>query len=122
MFALSLVAVCIVFGAVGQVLLKTGMSQIGPIGSLGKLIRFGTLSSMFTNVYVIGGLLLYAAAGVLWLGALSNLNISFAYPLLSLAYVVAAVLGLVFLKEDITLLRWGGIVLVVAGCFLVVRS
>ena len=122
MFALSLVAVCIVSGAVGQVLLKTGMSQIGPIGSLGKLIRFGTLSSMFTNVYVIGGLLLYAAAGVFWLGALSNLNISFAYPLLSLAYVVAAVLGLVFLKEDITLLRWGGIVLVVAGCFLVVRS
>jgi len=122
MFALSLVAICVVFGAVGQILMKTGMSQIGQIGDLGKLISPSTVFSIFTNVYVIGGLLLYATASFLWLGALSNLNVSLMYPLLSLAYVLAAILAFIFLKEDIILLRWVGIVVVVAGCFMIVRS
>ena len=122
MFALSLVAICVVFGAVGQILMKTGMSQIGQIGDLGKLISPSTVFSIFTNVYVIGGLLLYATAAFLWLGALSNLNVSLMYPLLSLAYVLAAILAFIFLKEDIILLRWAGIVVVVAGCFMIVRS
>lgn len=122
MFALSLVAICIVFGAVGQILMKSGMSQIGQIGDLGKLINPSTVFSIFTNAYVIGGLLLYAIASFLWLGALSTLDVSLMYPLLSLAYVVAAILGLIFLKEDITLLRWVGIVVVIGGCFMILRS
>jgi len=122
MFALSLVAICIVFGAVGQILMKTGVSQIGQIGNLGKLINPSTVFSIFTNVYVIGGLLLYAIAFFLWLGALSTLDVSLMYPLLSLSYVVTAILGLIFLKEDITLLRWVGVMVVVAGCFMILRS
>jgi len=122
MFALSLVAICIVFGAVGQILMKTGVSQIGQIGNLDKLINPSTVFSIFTNVYVIGGLLLYAMAFFLWLGALSTLDVSLMYPLLSLSYVVTAILGLIFLKEDITLLRWVGVMVVVAGCFMILRS
>jgi drug/metabolite transporter (DMT)-like permease len=122
MFALSLVAICIIFGAVGQILMKTGMSQTGPIGDVGKLLNPSTIASIFTNVYVIGGILLYAAASLLWLGALSNTDVSLMYPLLSLAYVVAAILGFIFLKEDVTLLRWVGIGVVIVGCFMILRS
>ena len=122
MFALSLVAICIIFGSVGQILMKTGMSQTSPIGDVGKLFNPSTIVSIFTNVYVIGGILLYAAAALLWLGALSTLDISLMYPLLSLAYVVVAILSLIFLKEDITLLRWVGIGVVIAGCFMILRS
>ncbi len=122
MFALSLVVICIVFGAIGQILMKSGMSQIGPIGGLSKLTSPNTVFSIFTNVFVIGGLLLYAIAAFLWLGALSNLNVSFMYPLLSLGYVLAALMGLIFLKEDITMLRWAGIVFVVAGSFMILRT
>ena len=122
MFALSLVAICIIFGAVGQILMKTGMSQTGSISDVGKLFNPSTLVSIFTNVYVIGGILLYAAAAILWLGALSTLDVSLMYPLLSLAYVVAAILSLIFLKEDVTLLRWVGIGVVIAGCFMILRS
>ena len=122
MFALSLVAICIVFGAVGQILMKSGMSQIGSISGLSKLISLSTIFSIFTNVYVIGGLCLYAISAFLWLGALSTLNVSFMYPLLSIGYILTAVLGLIFLKEDITLIRWGGILLVVSGCFMILKS
>ncbi len=122
MFAFILVAICIIFGAVGQVLMKHGMSQVGQIGNPGELFSASTISSIFTNGYVIGGLLLYATASFLWLGALSTLNVSSMYPLLSLAYIVTAILGFIFLKEDITLLRWAGILTVIVGCFMILRS
>jgi drug/metabolite transporter (DMT)-like permease len=122
MFAFILVSICIMCGAVGQILMKTGVSHIDKIGSWTELFRLGTISGIFTNGYVLGGLILYAASSFLWLGALSTLNVSRMYPLLSLAYVVTAVLGFIFLKENISLMRWAGIALVIAGCFLILRS
>lgn len=121
MFALSLVAICIVFGAVGQILMKNGMSQVGQIGDLGKLVSLQAIFRIFTNPYVIGGLFLYAISAFLWLGALSSLDVSFMYPLVSLGYVLTAFLAFMFLKEDITLIRWGGIALVVLGSFMILR-
>lgn len=122
MFALSLVAICIIFGAIGQILMKNGMTQVGSISGLNKLISFSTVFRIFTNIYVISGLVLYAIAAFLWLGALSSLNVSFMYPLLALGYVLTAILGSLFLKEDIALLRWLGIVFVVAGSFMILRT
>jgi uncharacterized membrane protein len=122
MFALGLVAICIIMGAVGQILMKNGMSQIGQIGGWGGLFNLSTFVSIFTNIYVVGGLVLYAVSSFLWIGALSTSNVSFIYPLLSLAYVLTAILGFIFLKENISLLRWLGILVVCAGVFLVSRS
>lgn len=121
-FALTLVLICIFAGAMGQIAMKSGMSQVGEIGSVGQLFNLGTLFHIFTNPRVLTGLFLYAIAAILWLGAMSTLNISFMYPLMSLAYVVTAIVAFIFLKENITLLRWAGIFLVVGGCFLITRT
>lgn len=122
MFALSLVMICIIFGAIGQILMKSGMSQIGEINDFGGFISLNIMLHILTNIYVLVGLLLYAVSAFLWLGALSTLDVSYMYPLLGLAYVMTAILAFVFLKENITLFRWVGIALVVAGCFLIIRS
>lgn len=102
--------------------MKAGMSQIGEINDFGRFINLNTIFQILTNVYVLFGLLLYAISAFLWLGALSTLDISYMYPLLSFAYVMTAILAFVFLKENITLFRWVGIALVVVGCFLIGRS
>jgi len=117
MFALTLVMICIVFGAVGQILMKSSMAQIGEINDLEGFINLNTIFYIITNVYVLSGLLLYAVSAFLWLGALSILDVSYMYPLLSLAYVITAMFAFVLLKENITLFRWVGIALVVAGVF-----
>ena len=122
MFALILVLVCIFCAAGGQTALKSGMNQVGEIGSLGQLFNLGTLFHIFTNPRVLAGISLYVISLVLWLGALSTLNVSFMYPLLSLSYVITAIIAFVFLKESITLLHWAGISLVVGGCFLIMRT
>ncbi|MEA1907777.1 MAG: EamA family transporter, partial [Euryarchaeota archaeon] len=54
--------------------------------------------------------------------ALSTPDVSFVYPLLSLGYVITAILAFVFLKETITMERWCGIFLVVVGCCLIIRT
>ena len=122
MFPLVLVGICIVLGAVGQILMKNGMNQVGEVGGIGQLLNPNTFFTIFTNLFVLGGLLLYGIAAILWLGAMSSLNISFMYPLLSIGYILAALMGALFLKEDVTIIRWAGIGFVVLGCFLVLRS
>ncbi|MAG14837.1 MAG: hypothetical protein CL874_03035 [Dehalococcoidales bacterium] len=122
MFALTLVLICILCASVGQIILKSGMSQVGEINSVRHLFNFNTLFHVFTNPRVLLGILCYAAIAVLWLGALSTLNVSFVYPLMSLAYVITALIAFVFLREHIAPLHWLGIILVVGGCFLITRT
>jgi drug/metabolite transporter (DMT)-like permease len=118
-FSLVLVFICVIFSAMGQILMRTGMAQVGEITSIQQLFNFGTILRIFTNLYVLAGILCFASMIVFWLAAISALKISFAYPLASLVYVITAIAALIFLKEDITLLRWVGIFFVVGGCVLV---
>jgi drug/metabolite transporter (DMT)-like permease len=122
MFAIGLVLICVVFGALGQVAMKSGMKQMPQINSISDLLDSKTVMEIFGNAYVMGGLVLYMVSAFLWLGALSTLDVSFMYPLLSLAYVVTAVFAIIYLGETVTLSRWAGIGLVVIGCILIVRS
>lgn len=122
LFALGIVMICVLFGAVGQISMKKGMSQIERIESIEKLLNLGTVIKIFENPYVVSGLLLYMIAAFLWLGALSTLNVSFMYPLLSLAYVLTAFFAFFFLGETLPMGRWIGIALVVIGCMLITRT
>lgn len=122
MFAIILVVICIIGAALGQIALKSGMGQIGEISSIRQLFNIGTLIRIFSNVRILSGLFLYGLAAILWLGAMSTLNISFIYPLLSLSYVITALIALIFLRENITLSHWVGIFFVVGGCLLIVRA
>lgn len=122
MFALALILICVFAGAFGQILLKIGMGKIGPISQWSKLWQWEFFLHIVTNPYVLLGLALYAASALFWLAALSNLNVSFAYPLLSLAYVVIAIASYFILKEPLSAVRWGGILLIVLGSFLITRT
>ena len=122
MFAYILVSISILCAAVGQIAMKVGMSQVGEISSAGQLFNFSTILNIFTTPAVLAGIFSYVVSLFLWLGALSNLSVSVAYPLLSLAYIVTAILAFFFLKENLTLLHGLGIVLVIGGCFLIIRA
>jgi drug/metabolite transporter (DMT)-like permease len=122
MFALTLVLICVLAGAAGQIFWKEGMSGLGRINGMGDLLQLKTAWDIFTNKYIIIGLFLYAMSVFLWLGAMSTLDVSFMYPLLSLGYVVTTILAIIFIGENITLIRWAGIAFVIAGCFLITRS
>jgi undecaprenyl phosphate-alpha-L-ara4N flippase subunit ArnE len=101
--------------AVSSIFFKLAISRIGDskFSSLqGSLQAFGRLlsSSLFYSGVVTG-----LIGSICYYLMLSRMNLSIAYPLLSLAYLFVALGCIVFLKESIGVLTWIGMVLIVAG-------
>jgi multidrug transporter EmrE-like cation transporter len=57
-----------------------------------------------------------------WLKVLSRVDVSYAYPMLSIGYVVAALAGRMFFGEPVDLIRWAGIVTIGIGVWLITRT
>jgi len=112
----------ILLGAVGQLLMKVGMNAFGPIGDFGSLHALTRLADpqLFALLWVGGGLLCYVAAMMTWLGVLKVMDLSRAYPLLSLGYVIvyAGAVSWSRIGEQPTLLRTLGTSVIVGGVVL----
>ena len=121
MSTIMLILAATVLGVVGQMLLKQGMTQMGPLSlTISSTARI--IWSIATSPLVIGGLLIYAIGTFFWLITLSRLELSVAYPFVSLNHVVIFLLAWLVLKEQISPLRAVGVVIICAGMLLVARS
>jgi multidrug transporter EmrE-like cation transporter len=119
--AIVYILISVLGGAIGQILLKTGMSQMGALTlSLNQL--FNILWRMATNPFVVIGLGVYVMGTVFWLAALSRVDLSYAYPFASLSYIVMLIASILIFKENVTLLRLIGTLVVGLGVFLISRS
>lgn len=118
-FLLILTGVMLNAGA--QLLLKAG---VAPLGALSP--GLSELPAVFLRVIsqwpILAGLACYVVSVGVWIIGLSRVDVSVAYPLLSLGYVVNAVLAWWLFGEVLNATRWGGIVLILAGVWLISRS
>ena len=104
-----------------QLLLKKGLLSIGQWPqNFSEIIKF--FLKVFSNPYVISAVIMTLLTVLAWILALSKAELSNAYPFMALSYVLVAVFSLLFFKEDITVLRWFGILVICLGVFLVSRS
>ena len=116
-FLIIVVAVC--FSVSGELLLKSGMNQIGVL----TLANLGpTLGKILTHPRILAGFGLFGVGAFFWLSAISRVNLSWAYPMLSIGYILVLIFSTVFLKEHVSILRWSGAALICAGIFLIFRS
>jgi drug/metabolite transporter (DMT)-like permease len=119
--AVIYILVSVLLGAVGQILLKKGMSNMGAVTlTLNQLPA--TLWGMVTNLYVVFGLLIYVTGTVFWLSALSRVDLSYAYPFASLSYVIMLAASWLLFHENITVVRLLGTLIVALGVFVISRS
>lgn len=119
--AVIYILISVLGGALGQILLKKGMSSMGPL-TLSTNQAIPILWKMATNPYVIVGLGIYVIGTVFWLTALSRVDLSYAYPFASLSYVVMLIASWWLLDENISLLRIIGSIVVILGVILISRS
>ena len=119
--AIVYILVAVVGSAAGQLLLKKGMSTMGPITISASQI-FNILWRIATNPYVVIGLFIYVCGTLFWLSALSRVDLSYAYPFASLGYVVMLVASWQLFNENISPLRLAGTLTVCLGVFLISRS
>jgi len=59
---------------------------------------------------------------VFWILALSRVDVSIAYPMLSIGYIVTAMAGWLLFAESLSVTRVAGIFIIIAGVWLVARS
>ena len=113
---LALVVISALLNAAAQLLSKYGLSQI-------REVRLGPwLLACMTNGPVVLGAALLGSSLVLWLMALSRLEVGYAASLLSLGYVFTVVAGVVLFKEPLGLMRLLGVLLIFGGIILVSRN
>jgi len=118
MNVLFLVLICAGIGVIGQLSMKKGMNTIGNIGV--KEIFSSRVFEVLFQKYVFVGMVLYVFASLLWLVILSQEELSFVYPLISIGYIMTAILGKIFFHENLTFFRFFGVLLICGGVFLIV--
>lgn len=117
---LLIVLTGVLLNAFAQLLLKAGAVSVGPITGWGALR--GAAPALAAHPGVLGGLFCYVLSVVVWIVALSRVDVSVAYPMLSVGYVVNALLAMWLFGEAVSMQRWLGIGVVLIGVTLIARS
>ncbi len=109
-----LLALMVVAGASGDILLSKGVKQIGELQHWTPAALYAFLFQVFTNVTVWLGIACLIGYFLCYTLVLSWADFSYVLPASALTYVLVPVLARIALNESVTPLRWAG----VAGIFL----
>jgi drug/metabolite transporter (DMT)-like permease len=115
--AVFIVLACTLIIPAAQYLIKVGANQLAAQQSAhaGSVSISATILGIFTNPSIFSGYCLYAIFTVLFVYALRHGELSILYPLISLAYVWVAIIGVVAFHEAMNPLKLIGIVIIMAG-------
>lgn len=117
---ISLILVSVFLGAIGQVLVKYGAVNLQLNFTAKYLIP--SIISILKNFPVMCGIISYGLSFLLWIKVLSKVELSYAYPMVSLGYVIVMIFSYFLFKENISFVRILGVAFIIAGVFLVSRS
>jgi multidrug transporter EmrE-like cation transporter len=118
-FALILTGVLLNAGA--QLLLKAGVTPLGEL-SVGWATLLPTTGRVLMQWPIVAGLACYVISVGVWIVGLSRVEVSIAYPMLSLGYVVNGLAAWWLFGEALGPARWAGMALILAGVFVMSRS
>lgn len=114
-----LILLSVLLNCAAQLLIRKGMLIEGEVGMQNMLSHIG---SMIANFWLWGAMLCYALSILLWMSVLSKVEVSYAYPFLSVGYVVSAVAGYALFNENLSPIRIAGIIVICIGVILISRS
>jgi multidrug transporter EmrE-like cation transporter len=118
-FALLMTGVLL--NAAAQLLLKAGTNAVGQFElSAQNILPVGMKLAL--EPHIAGGLACYVVSVAVWIVGLSRVEVSIAYPMLSVGYIVNAIAAWYLFGESLTAQKLVGIAFIIAGVFLVARS
>ena len=104
----------VLLNAAAQLCIKQGMNLIGNIQlDAGAILAMITRAAI--NPYILAGLACYVVSVLVWMVVLSKVEVSLAYPFLSIGYIVTAFVGYFFMGEALGLYKVLGILTICAG-------
>ena len=112
---LTVLAIGLIFEAIGVVLLSRGLKEIG---SLEQPTLSGILQLVgrgVTNPHILAGVFFEALFFIALLMLMSKAEVSFVWPLTSLSFVVTTLAAKIYLHEQVSGLRWSGVCMIMLG-------
>jgi drug/metabolite transporter (DMT)-like permease len=119
---LLILLIGLVFESTGVVLLKKGMTQIGEIRLSSARDAVRVVKAGVTNGRILLGVFFEALFFVCLLILMARSDISFLWPLTALSFVFATLAAMLFLHEQVSSLRWLGVILIMLGAALISYS
>ncbi|MGV3655446.1 MAG: EamA family transporter [Noviherbaspirillum sp.] len=119
-FGFILTGICL--NALAQLLLKAGTNAVGAIylSNTGDWLAAGF--RLAGQPPILAGLVCYLLSVCVWLVGLSRVDVTMAYPMLSLGYILNAIGAWYFLGEEVSAQRLLAIGVIIVGIMLLVRS
>jgi drug/metabolite transporter (DMT)-like permease len=114
--------IALVFEAIGVVFLSAGLKQIGEPKTINAAEIASLITRGATNKNILLGVFFEAIFFGFLLYMLSQKDVSIVWPLTALGFVITSLAARIFLKEEISTVRWAGICLIVLGAGLVTWS
>jgi len=109
----------VLLNCLAQVFMRKGMLVVGQV-SIASLVNHAV--DMFLNLWLWGAIACYGVSILLWMIVLSRVQVSFAYPFLSIGYIVAAILGYLWMGETLDVYKISGILIICLGIIVLSRS
>ncbi len=117
----SLILVGVLLNAIGQLALKASVNDMGAI-ELSWAASAPTAMRLMVEPWLWVGLFCYGISVVVWILALSRVDVSVAYPMLSIGYIVNALAAWSLFGEAMTANRVLGIGIIMLGVFVLARA
>ena len=119
---LLILLIGLLFESTGIVLLKKGITEVGEIRRVNAAEIVRVCKAGLTNTRLLLGVFFEALFFVSLLVLMSKSDISFLWPLTGLSFVFATLAAMWFLHEQVSLVRWAGVVLIMIGAALISYS
>lgn len=117
----GLILLGVLLNAAAQLLLKAGTMAVGRFEfSAANIVPVGM--KLAFEPHILGGIACYVVSLVVWIMGLSRVEVSIAYPMLSIGYVLNAIAAWYLFGESVTATRLAGIGIIILGVYIVARS
>ncbi len=122
LFDLALVLCSVACSSLAQILLKQGMASASVQQALASGNSGAIALSVLLSATVPFGLFLYGLGALVWLFVLARVDVSVAYPFMSLGFVITMVLGFLVFSEPVTARKAIGAFALMSGVYLIAAS
>ena len=118
----AMIWISVTLSALAQVFLKQGLNGLKrkPVSTTGNVLQLalGVAQQGWIWLWAFS----FVVATALWLLGLQKLQLSYAYPLLSIGYLLVNLLSAVVFRERVDGMRWMAVAIISAGVVLIANS
>jgi len=115
------IAGTILFTVYGQLIMKWRIEKYGTLPA-DFVDKFLFLIKLLLDPFILSGFLSAFIASIFWMAAMTKFDISYAYPFMSLSFILVFALSVIVFHEPFTMHKLVGLSFIAVGIYITSRS